>query len=94
MSARLTKIAQNIAAVNGDNFDGIHQDKPDWIDTRGLAGGRFRDVNEPRRDDYLDMAAAAVEALRITDGSTVAWIFNRILDEILAEAGFKQGTHP
>lgn len=56
-------IARAIAEGLGDDFDHAHRDKPHWIETRGEAGGRYRDINEPRQPDFLDAAQAALTAI-------------------------------
>lgn len=56
-------IARAIAEGQGDDFDHAHRDKPHWIETRGEAGGRYRDINEPRQPDFLDAAQAALTAI-------------------------------
>lgn len=58
------KLARAIADQLGDGFDNAHRNKPHWAETRGESGGRFRDINEPRQNDYLDAARAAIAALR------------------------------
>jgi hypothetical protein len=60
----IEKVARAIALRNGDQYDAIARDKPHWVEERGQFGGRFRDVNEPYQVDYLDMAEAALEAMR------------------------------
>lgn len=56
-------IARAIAEGLGDDFDLAHRDKPHWIETRGESGGRFRDINEPRKPDFLDAARSAITAI-------------------------------
>lgn len=57
------RVARQIAQELGDDLDHAFASKSEWIKARGESGGRFRDVNEPRRDDYLDAARAAIAAL-------------------------------
>lgn len=57
------RVARIIAAELGDDYDHAFANKTDWIDARGQAGGRFRDVNEPYRSDYLDAARATFAAM-------------------------------
>lgn len=61
--ALIEAIARAIAEGQGDDFDHAHRDKPHWIETRGEAGGRYRDINEPRQPDYIDAAQAALTAI-------------------------------
>jgi hypothetical protein len=61
------KVAKAIALENGDDLDEIHEHKPDWIDRRGEAGGRFRDINEPFKSDYMEMAKAAIQATGVME---------------------------
>jgi hypothetical protein len=56
-------VARAIAKANGDDYDALPADKREWIAKQGMFGGRFRDVNEPRKADYLDMADAAIKAV-------------------------------
>jgi len=55
-------VARAIADGLGNDFDNAHEDKRHWVETSGMLGGHFRDVNEPRQDDYLAAAACALEA--------------------------------
>lgn len=66
-AAMIERVARAIATRNGDDFDLIPRDKPHWTAERGEFGGRFRDVNAPHQCDYLDMAEAAIEAMRSPD---------------------------
>lgn len=45
------------------SFDDLPTNKGQWIEGRGMFGGRYRDVNEPMQCDYLDMADAAIRAI-------------------------------
>lgn len=56
-------VAKKIARANGDEFANAFANKTRWIAKRGMSGGRFRDVNEPFQQDYLDMATAALRAI-------------------------------
>ena len=64
MSDMIETVARAIARANGDEFANAFKDKSRWIAKRGMSGGRFRDVNEPFQSDYLDMAKAALNAIR------------------------------
>lgn len=64
MSEMLEKVARRLAEALGDNLDDAFANKSEWNAARGEKGGRFRDINEPFRDDYLQAARAALEALR------------------------------
>lgn len=54
--------AKAAARENGDDFDLIPKDKPDWLDKRGQFQGRYRDLNEPKQNDYIEMSRAALTA--------------------------------
>lgn len=58
------QVARAIAQGLGDDFDHAFASKAEWTDTRGLKGGRFRDVNEPQQDDYREAADAALAAMQ------------------------------
>jgi hypothetical protein len=64
MSEMVERVAMAIAKENGDDFDAIPKDKPDWTAQRGIFAGRSRDINEPFQCDYLGQARAAIEAMR------------------------------
>lgn len=64
MMDMVERVARAIAAENGDDFAALPDSKADWIAAGGSFGGRFRDINEPRKSDYLEMARAAIEAMR------------------------------
>lgn len=64
MNDVVERVARAIANQLGDGFDNAHRDKPHWVQTRGESGGRYRDINEPRQNDYLDAARAAIEEIR------------------------------
>lgn len=52
--------ARRIAAANGDaDFDALPLGKAEWVQGRGMFAGRYRDINEPMRADYVEMAEAA-----------------------------------
>lgn len=55
----LDKAAGVIARALGDDLDHAFESKSEWNAARGEKGGRFRDINEPFRGDYI----AAAEAL-------------------------------
>lgn len=59
----IEKVARAIADQNGDQWEFVPEDKPDWIDNRGMFQGRSRDINEPFRCDYEEMATAALNAV-------------------------------
>lgn len=59
----LIAMARGIATANGDDFDALPESKQEWVHARGMFGGRFRDVNEPRKSDYVAMALAALQSL-------------------------------
>jgi hypothetical protein len=61
-------VARAIADELYDGFDNAFADKAEWIDGRGMKGGRFRDVNEPRQMDYLAAADAAIAVVRVALG--------------------------
>lgn len=60
---KLEKVARAIADQNGDQWEFVPEDKSDWIDNRGMFQGRSRDINEPFRCDYEEMATAALNAV-------------------------------
>lgn len=64
MTNMIERVARAIARANGDEFANAFKSKDRWIAKRGMSGGRFRDVNEPTQVDYLDMAEAAIKAMR------------------------------
>lgn len=68
MSEMLEKAARRLAEALGDNLDDAFANKSEWNAARGEKGGRFRDINEPFRDDYLQAARAVLEALREPSG--------------------------
>lgn len=75
----LEAISRAIAEAFGDNLDHTFANKSEWNAARGEKGGRFRDINEPFRDDYFDAAKAALLALQEpTEGMLQASpIYNR-----------------
>ena len=87
------RVARIIADQVGDGFDNAHRNKPHWVETRGESGGRFRDVNEPRQNDYLDAARAAIAALREPSDAMIeagemcdaADVWRSMIDAILNE---------
>ncbi len=56
-------VARQIAQANGDDFDALPLGKAEWTHARGQFGGRFRDINEPTKADYLEMGEAALAAI-------------------------------
>lgn len=64
MSEMIERVARALASSHGDNWDDIPGSKSNWVEMRGQFGGRFRDVNENFRCDYLDQARAAIETMR------------------------------
>ncbi len=57
------KLAEVIAEAMGYDISDMHRDKPHWVETGGMLNGRFRDVNDPRADDFADASAAVREYL-------------------------------
>lgn len=64
MSEMIERVARAIAAENSDDFDKIPDNKSEWTKAHGEFNGRFRDVNEPFKGDYIEMAIAAVKSMR------------------------------
>jgi hypothetical protein len=64
MTEMIERVARALAERHGDNWDDMPNDKGHWVRERGQFNGRFRDVNERFRCDYLDEAQAAIEAMR------------------------------
>lgn len=60
----LERVAMAIADANGDAWEDVPLAKWHWNEQRGEFGGHFRDINMPMRQDYLNMAAAALTAVR------------------------------
>ena len=56
------RVARAIATENGDDYDLIPVNKPEWVRHQGQFMGRFRDVTEPFQVDYDGMATAATAA--------------------------------
>jgi len=54
-------------AIAGEDWDDIPDNKSHWVKKRGWFGGRYRDVNERCKDDYLAEARAAIEAMPIRE---------------------------
>ena len=54
------EVARVIASALGDDFDHAFVNKSEWNRERGEKGGRYRDINEPMRDDYLAAAQVAI----------------------------------
>ena len=59
------KVARAIAEALGDDLDHAFVNKSEWNAARGEKGGRYRDINEPMREEYL---AAAHDALNLIGG--------------------------
>lgn len=57
------RVARIIADELGDDLDHAFETKSEWVTERGEKGGRYRDINEPRRGDYIDAARAAIAAM-------------------------------
>lgn len=72
-------MARAIAEGLGDNFDYAHDSKPHWIETRGESGGRFRDINEPRKLDYLDAAKDALLVALPIIGEMAAGVAGKVI---------------
>jgi len=64
MDVLTERVAKALAKRHGDNWDDIPDHKGHWTERRGQFGGRFRDINERFRCDYLDEAEAAIEAMQ------------------------------
>ena len=54
------RLARVIAAGLGDELDHAFVNKGEWNRRSGEKGGRYRDINEPMLDDYLDAARAVL----------------------------------
>ena len=54
------KVARAIAEALGDDLDHAFVNKSEWNAARGEKGGRYRDINEPMRDDYMAAAQVAI----------------------------------
>ena len=71
------RVATAIALHNGDDIDKIPESKSQWNAERGYFAERYRDINEPFVGDYIEMAYAAVEAMKEpTKGMEEARIYN------------------
>jgi len=66
------RVARALATENGDDYDAMFASKSEWNAARGYAGGRFRTITEPMKSDYLDMARAAIAAVRAYDAETLS----------------------
>lgn len=62
------RVARALADQHGDKWGYVPSDKTEWIAQRGQFGGRYRDVNERFRCDYMDEARAAIAAMREPTG--------------------------
>lgn len=77
---KLVELARAIADGLGDNFDHAFANKSEWNAARGEKGGRYRDINEPRQDGYLDAARAVIACLMdVTPG--MEWSGDDVLSE-------------
>lgn len=54
------KVARAIAEALGDDLDDAFVNKAEWNAARGEKGGRYRDINQPMRDDYMAAAQVAI----------------------------------
>jgi len=81
MSGMIERVARAIAKANGDNFTLIPKDKSDWTTNRGLFAERFRDINEPFKGDYLEMAEAAIEAMREPTEEMLSQMYTSWVDD-------------
>jgi hypothetical protein len=57
-------VARVIASALGDDFDHAFINKSEWNAARGDKGGRYRDINEPMKNDYVDAATAVMALIR------------------------------
>ena len=65
MSEMVERVARAITTELGADLDTAFANKTEWINMRGTdAAGRWRDINEPFKSDYLAAARAAIEAMR------------------------------
>jgi len=64
MSEMVERVAKALADSHGDKWENVPENKSQWTEKRGLFGGRYRDINERFRHDYLEDAAAAIDAMR------------------------------
>lgn len=65
MSEMVERVARAIATELGADLDTAFANKTEWTNMRGTdAAGRWRDINEPFKSDYLAAARAAIEAMR------------------------------
>lgn len=64
MSEMIERVARSVAAAWGDDFDQAFANKTAWAASHGERGGRFRDINEPTQADFLEIAQAAIRAMR------------------------------
>jgi hypothetical protein len=63
--------ARALAEAMGDNLDHAFASKSEWNAARGEKGGRFRDINEPFRSDYLAGVRAVLMAIRVPDADAL-----------------------
>lgn len=73
------RVARAIATELDADLDTAFANKTEWTNMRGTdAAGRWRDINEPFKSDYLAAARAAIEAMREPTGEMsreffIAW---------------------
>src|SRR5690606_28936050 len=89
-SDMVEKVARAIALAQGDSFDDAFEDKAEWVEGRGHKGGRFRDINEPFRECYLDAARAALLALREPSEEMIAGVKSEWVQGAEAAALWRQ----
>ena len=63
MTELVERVARAIAENYGEDYDAVPKHKTEWVAVRGEYQGRFRDVNEPFRCEYDEMARAAILSL-------------------------------
>lgn len=87
MTARtilIERAARAICEANDDKWGCLPLGKAEWVHARGEFGGRYREVGEPYKADYLEMGEAALDALvplgeawiapwEATDAMRTAW---------------------
>lgn len=64
MSEMIERVACVIATELGDDFDLAIADRGAWRKSQGIKDGRYRDINEPTQADFLELARAAIQAMR------------------------------
>lgn len=82
MSEMVERVARAIATELGADLDTAFADKTEWTNMRGTdAAGRWRDINEPFKSDYLAAARAAIEAMREPTGGMLKAGFKNTLND-------------